>query len=273
MRPSTSSVRPCVTDLIHSTDAISAKLITYARGLTLPTHAHDSAGFAYTFSGEYVERYDRIAFTCRRGVVTYSPPFAPHSNTFADAPCRCLIIELKPRWMTKLELQQKLTATPDYFCGETFAALSRRFVHELSQDDAATPIALQALTLELIALALRGDERRHRRPPRWLVQVKERLDVEFASNLSLAELAAAAGIHPVHLAAQFRAHYGCTVGGYVRRRRIDLACQRIRAGKRSLLDIALEAGFATQSHFSRVFRVEVGVTPTEFRASLCRREP
>ena len=151
---------------------------------------------------------------------------------------------------------------------EPFSALCRRFVHELAQTDDAAPIALQALTLELIALTMRGEQRRFHRPPPWLVRVKERLDAEFARRFSLAELARDAGVHPVHLAAQFRAHYSCTIGELVRRRRIEFACERIRAGERSLLDIALEAGFATQSHFSRVFRAALGVTPTEYRSSL-----
>src|SRR5688500_1390469 len=102
---SATPVRPFVT---HSSDAVSAQVLTYRPGLTLPPHAHDAAGFAHTFSGSYVERYDRIAFNCRAGVVTYSPPFAPHSNSFADAPCRCLIIELNPSWVNSLDLQASL---------------------------------------------------------------------------------------------------------------------------------------------------------------------
>jgi AraC family transcriptional regulator len=69
------------------------------------------------------------------------------------------------------------------------------------------------------------------------------------------------------MAAQFRAYYGCSIGEFVRRRRIDFACEQIRAGERSLLDIALEAGFVSQSHFSRVFRTATGMTPREYRAS------
>ena len=255
-------------ELAHVSDAISAQILTYAPGLTLAPHAHPAAGFAYTFSGSYVERYDRIAFHCRQGVITYSPASAPHSNAFADAPSRCLVIELKPEWMSALALQEKLSAAPTYFSGEPFSALCRRFVRELTQTDDAAPIALQALTLELIALTVRGEERRFHRPPLWLTLIKERLEAEFRKRFSLAELARDAGVHPVHLAAQFRAHYGCTVGELVRRRRSEFACERIRAGEWSLLDIALEAGFATQSHFSRVFRAAVGVTPTEYRSTV-----
>ncbi len=38
--------------------------------------------------------------------------------------------------------------------------------------------------------------------------------------------------------------------------------------RRSLIDIALEAGYTSPSHFAQVFRRVVGVTPTEFRSAL-----
>ncbi|MBV8517355.1 MAG: helix-turn-helix domain-containing protein [Acidobacteria bacterium] len=246
-------------------DALSVQLIHYPAGLQLPPHAHNAAGFAFTFSGGYVERYAGIAFTCRSGVVTFSPPGERHSNAFDGAPSRCLVIDLHPAWLQSLELAPSFATRPDFFRGEPFTDVARRFVRELGESDSATPLVMRALTMELLALAMRGEERRHRRAPQWLLHVRERLSDDFAHNATLAELAREAGVHPVHLATQFRAHFGCTVGEFLRRRRIEFACEEIRGGEASLLDIAQRAGFATQSHFSRVFRAVVGRTPTEFR--------
>jgi AraC family transcriptional regulator len=246
-------------------DALSVKLMHYPAGLTLPPHAHSAAGFAFTFSGGYIERYAGIAFTCRSGVITFSPPGELHSNAFDGAPSQCLVIDLNPNWLQSLELAPAFASRPDFFKGEPFTNVARRFVRELGEDDAATSLVMRALTMELIALAMRGEQRRYRRPPLWLLRVRERLTDDFARNASLAELARVAGVHPVHLAAQFRAHFGCTVGEFLRRRRIEFACEEIRAGEASLLDIAQRAGFATQSHFSRVFRAIVGRTPAEYR--------
>jgi AraC family transcriptional regulator len=246
-------------------DALSVQLIHYPAGLQLAPHAHNSAGFAFTFSGGYVERYAGIAFTCRSGVITFSPPGELHSNAFDGAPSRCLVVDLNPAWLQSLELAPSFASRPDFFKGDPFTAVARRFVRELGESDSATSLVMRALTMELIALAMRGEERRYRRAPGWLVRVRERLTDDFAQNASLAELARVAGVHPVHLAAQFRAHFGCTVGEFLRHRRIEFASEEIRAGEASLLDIAQRAGFATQSHFSRVFRTIVGRTPSEYR--------
>ncbi len=48
-------------------------------------------------------------------------------------------------------------------------------------------------------------------------------------------------------------------------RRLDLVRSEIRTGK-ALADIALDAGFADQSHMTRLFRATYGLSPAEFRA-------
>ena len=63
-------------------------------------------------------------------------------------------------------------------------------------------------------------------------------------------LAQTVDVHPVHLAHQFRKHFGVSIGEYIRNLRIQFVCQRLRTDA-SLAEIAREAGFADQSHMSR----------------------
>jgi AraC family transcriptional regulator len=51
----------------------------------------------------------------------------------------------------------------------------------------------------------------------------------------------------------------------VRRLRVEAACGQLAEGDRTLAEIAQEAGFCDQSHFHRVFRRQVGMTPAAFR--------
>ena len=55
---------------------------------------------------------------------------------------------------------------------------------------------------------------------------------------------------------------------FVTRERITRAQQLIRETSRSLIDIALEVGYTSPSHFAQVFGRVVGVTPSEFRNAL-----
>ena len=63
------------------------------------------------------------------------------------------------------------------------------------------------------------------------------------------------------------------VAGYILRRRLD-ACRRAleaRAGEhRSLTDIAFGFGFSSMAHFSRAFRAQVGMAPSDYRQGLAR---
>jgi AraC family transcriptional regulator len=86
--------------------------------------------------------------------------------------------------------------------------------------------------------------------------------------LTLAHVAAQVGVHPVHLATTFRRKYGVTVGEFVRRLRIEHACAELLKKDLPLTAIALQAGFADQSHFSKVFKSYVGTTPAKYRRSI-----
>jgi AraC family transcriptional regulator len=102
-------------------------------------------------------------------------------------------------------------------------------------------------------------------PPPWLERVREQIHDEFAGGLTLAALADTSGVHRVHLARAFRWHYRCTVGQYIRQRRVEFASHRLTASRDRLSSIAFDAGFSDQSHLTNTFRRLVGMTPAAFR--------
>ena len=62
-----------------------------------------------------------------------------------------------------------------------------------------------------------------------------------------------------------------TVGDYIRKARINYARRRMLESNEPLVEIALAAGFADQTHFTRSFKRVTGMTPTEFRRLIGRR--
>jgi AraC family transcriptional regulator len=134
--------------------------------------------------------------------------------------------------------------------------------------DEAAPLAIEGLAFEILVEAARSNSRRTEpQPPRWLKQARDLLHAEFSQNLSLPEIALAVGVHPVYLARQFRKHYHCTIGEYVRRLRVECACREITQSDTPLIEIAAAAGFYDQSHFSRTFKRLTGLTPAEYRTA------
>jgi AraC-like DNA-binding protein len=80
-----------------------------------------------------------------------------------------------------------------------------------------------------------------------------------------AELESVTGLTRYDLARQFRHMFGTSPYRYLLMRRLDFARELIHQ-QRSLVDVACDAGFADQAHFTRVFRSAFGLTPARYRA-------
>lgn len=90
------------------------------------------------------------------------------------------------------------------------------------------------------------------------------------ADRSLPELARALAVSPHHLSRAFRAAMGHSISGHRIRLRTRTALERLSGGERNLARLAVDVGFADQSHLCRVVRTELGRTPAALRAALSR---
>lgn len=82
---------------------------------------------------------------------------------------------------------------------------------------------------------------------------------------ALGELAAQVGLSRYQLIRQFRQRTGLSPHAWLLNQRIARARGHLRAGA-ALAEVAYRLGFADQSHFQRIFKAHVGVTPHRYRA-------
>jgi AraC family transcriptional regulator len=87
----------------------------------------------------------------------------------------------------------------------------------------------------------------------------------FAEDLSLSQLATVADMNPHYFAELFKMGTGYAPHRYVLLRRIEPAKQKLRDGRLSILEVALDVGFQNPSHFARMFRKFVGTSPSHFQ--------
>lgn len=154
--------------------------------------------------------------------------------------------------------------------GPSFGSLARELATELhGPRDDVTSLAVEGLALEFVASALRSVEHAEgvARPPAWLATVDEYLAAQYLGRIRIEELGALVHVHPAHLARVFRTHHGETIGRRIRRLRLEWAKGRLVESDASLREIAVSAGFAHQSHFTRVFKQATGASPARYRAS------
>jgi AraC family transcriptional regulator len=144
-------------------------------------------------------------------------------------------------------------------------------LRELHAPDDVTPLVLHGLVLELVAGLARASASSRSREPSWLDRVEEFLRAGFDAPLSLAAVAAHAGVHPVHLARTYRRHRHRTIGDRIRELRVEHACRLLATTCDSIADIAHRCGFVDQSHLARLMRQRLGITPTRYRAERAAR--
>ena len=93
------------------------------------------------------------------------------------------------------------------------------------------------------------------------------IDENFAKGISLRELAEHVALSPYYLLRVFRAEVGLPPYMYLENVRVRHA-QRLIEGGRSLVDVAVEAGFSSQSHMTRHFKKIIGATPGQYAAQI-----
>jgi AraC family transcriptional regulator len=102
--------------------------------------------------------------------------------------------------------------------------------------------------------------------PKWrLTRVLTYIETNIGERITLANLAASAGLSRMYFAKQFRATTGMRPHDFVLRKRIARAQQLLAETSDALVDIALSVGFHTQAHFTTVFKRISGNTPYQFR--------
>jgi AraC family transcriptional regulator len=104
-----------------------------------------------------------------------------------------------------------------------------------------------------------------------LKRVLDHIGDNVAGDLSLSQLAAIAGMSPHYFAELFKQSTGRAPHQYVLLQRIERAKQSLRHPKRSVIEAGLDAGFQNPSHFARMFRKFVGISPSEFQADILSR--
>ena len=177
-----------------------------------------------------------------------------------------------PSWLLRSRYTAPVTVTND-----VIVSITRRLMHEL---EAGTPSRsyLKSLGNALLAEL----ERELARPDATLEPIASRSGIRVAHTavrhmlanlgepLSVAELARICGVGMTSFSNSFRQATGSTPHRYLRKARIERACELLRTTGLSVGEIAGVVGFRGQSHFCTAFVAERGLTPTRYRRAARR---
>ncbi len=236
----------------------------------IPRHRHDVPALVVQARGGYRAEAGRDEVESAIGELVTVPPDITHSERISPRGSEALIVGIDPRRTEDLgavSVFERLRR----FRGPRIQPLVAKVLREYRSTDVASAIGLESALLELLVAAERHRPPAADRRTKWLAEVREILEEDFESRPDLSRLARRAGVSRAHLARSFRRAFGCSIGEYVRRRRLRQATELLRSSDLPLAEVALACGFYDQSHFCRLFRESMGTTPAVWRDDVGRR--
>jgi AraC family transcriptional regulator len=234
----------------------------------LAHHTHDRACVAVMLGGSFDLHFAGKAFDCPPASVFTEPAGETHANFIGSGGAHVVVVQPDPARADLLRPFAGFLDQASHRKHPGMADRASRLARELDRADDLSPLAAEGIVLEMLATLARVEAGEVRRPPPWLLRAQELLHARFSEVIRTSEVAAAVGIHPAHLARAFRNHFRLSMGSYVRALRLDWAARELVRSDASLTTVALAAGFADQSHFTRFFKRHTGLTPNAYRRSM-----
>jgi AraC family transcriptional regulator len=205
---------------------------------------------------------------CNPSSILIRPAGESHTHHYGRTGAHGLVVEVKPERLAQNGSVPPILDRVGRFDDPLLANLAMRLYMETRIMDSASELSIEGLLLEILAQATRQNSKSRisQTQPHWLRHAKDLIQENYAGPLSLSQVATTVGVHPAYLAEMFRKVYGSTVGQYIRRLRLDYAVRGVMLSDKSLAEISTDAGFYDQSHFTKLFKRRIGITPAEMRA-------
>ena len=217
-----------------------------------------------------------------RGDIAFLPGGTDLTSSYVSRRYDETVIRLRPtaivdaeRWceVSGVDLRFFMVPKRDVF------GISRSLVNlaEANKRYRAFPMLIEALEQSLhVALVHSISESSGRviKPPGVVLSTDRRKKVldfiedRLSHHITLADIASAAAMSPYHFTRAFRATMGITPVRFVWARRVVMAKTLLRDKRMPIAEVALECGFADQSHFTTAFRIGTGTTPAEYRKAV-----
>lgn len=107
-----------------------------------------------------------------------------------------------------------------------------------------------------------------------VVEAERIVRVEISRlDLSVQSVAARIGCSPDHLTRLFRAEHGMSLGVWITKERMQLACDLLAHPEHNIAEVGWTCGYASPSYFIRVFKAYTGSTPKAWRAQSSGARP
>jgi AraC family transcriptional regulator len=234
-------------------------------------HSHEQALFCLSLKGAYSEQHGTRNITYPPGSIVFHPADEEHATEVNEGGSQVFVIEIGPEWIQRLE---EYSCTPSTVIDLNHSEMSwyaKRMFYAFNEPGIDNDMQIEGLVLELLSCLVKENWKKFE-VPFWLPKVLELLRSDFHQSLTIKYIAKEIGINPIQLSRTFRKCMRLSIAEYKSRLRVEFASEQLRCTSKDLRDVAMKAGFADQSHLTRLFKRFVGTTPAAYRQSFRKRD-
>lgn len=233
---------------------------------------HEDSGVSYV---------DGVRYPVRRGMLLCAKPGQTRHSEF---PVKCSFIRIFRSEALDPELVRILDTLPDcMYVGKEariddllslFSKLGAAFVSRTGS--ALSRVSVNGLFYEILYRIMKESDGESvtdalKKQNKIALEAYEYINEHYCSDCSLKKLADVVKVSPNHLHSVFKQCIGVAPYRYVLEKRIEKAQKLILIGEKEMIEIALETGFCSQSHFNKIYKSITGETPTEYRRKMLER--
>jgi AraC family transcriptional regulator len=225
-------------------------------------HYHETFHLSLILQGGNLERRKTRNIERFPGMITYCDAGEAHQSSGVLAGSYHVNLEITDQFIKTHDLHidasvlEKGNSADDRF-------LMLKIYKELLLDDQDSLLGIESALLHLLQFELKNDSRTG--TPDWVFKIKEALHDGWNENLTLCDLAVIANLHPANLSGYFPKYFGCTIGEFRRKVKIEKALELLKFQDVPLTEIAYDCGFADQSHFTRTCKQLTGWNPKKLK--------
>lgn len=223
----------------------------------ISTHSHAKPYLCLLASGVYNEK-SNTSNIITAGDVIYRTANYEHANHFSNEDSICLNIEIdnEASFMIQNDIKLPLAESKQKSSLETYKVLFA--VKNGLSNDLLNIYCYESMLSHVDGMMVKGDRN-------WIKQVKEYINDNPLSPISLQKLSHLFGLHPNYIVRKFKEVTGIKLSDYLTKIRLEYSISNLILTEDSLTNVALNSGFYDQSHFNRNFKKYIETTPMVFR--------
>lgn len=270
---------------ISPTDNYSYKIFSFqskSSDRLIPPHWHESLELLFCLSGEV-----EVIFTGQTYRLKAKEFIVINSNhvhsTRSPVLSECLVIQFPLAYLQRVTedhyLKQFLfKTTPDQQTKELLACLMYIY-QNFSANELVNHLEVKAKIYELLALLCKSNtfsstniyEIKSFKHLEKMEKVNQYIQEHYTEHLMIEEVAKMFNYNPSYFSRFYKKFMGITFTEYLNSVRLDAAYKEMRDTDKTILEIGLDNGFATNKTFYNVFRNKFGLSPQKFRKQFLKK--